>query len=186
MENLWAPWRMEYLTGKREEGCIFCKKPAERDRLKENFILHVGQLAFAILNRYPYHTGHIMVIPLRHTSDFSEISPDENAEMCLILQAGMKALSRAYRPEGFNLGMNLGQCAGAGIREHLHHHLVPRWVGDTNFFPLISQTRATPELLTDTYERLRPLFRSFEEDGLLRAGGHTSTEGQAPGLEGMP
>ena len=167
---------MEYLTGKREEGCIFCKMPAERARLKENFILHLGTLAFAILNRFPYHTGHIMVIPLRHTSDFIEVTPEENAEMSLLLQASMKALKQVYKPEGFNLGMNLGHSAGAGIREHLHFHMVPRWVGDTNFFPLIARTRSTPEILSDTYDRLRPVFREFENEGELVAGGHIETE----------
>ena len=96
MENLWAPWRMEYITGKREEGCIFCTKPPQRDRLKENYILHVGRFAFVILNRFPYHSGHLMVIPLRHTDDFENLTSDENAELCTLLQASVRALKQEY------------------------------------------------------------------------------------------
>jgi len=163
METLWAPWRMEFITGKREEGCIFCKMPARRDCLKENLILHAGKLAFVILNRFPYQSGHLMVIPLRHTCDFTCLTPEENAEMSLLLQESLRALSRAYRPEGFNLGMNLGLSAGAGIREHLHHHVVPRWLGDTNFLPFLCGTKSMPEMLGDTYDRLRPHYAEFEQ-----------------------
>jgi len=176
MENLWAPWRMEYITGKREEGCIFCKKPNERDRLKENLVLHLGRLAFVILNRFPYHSGHLMVVPLRHTDQMESLTSEENAEICRLLQASATVLKEVCRAEGLNLGMNLGQCAGAGIREHLHYHLVPRWVGDTNFFPLIAQTRSMPELLAQTYERLRPSFREMEMRGELEPGGHAGVE----------
>ena len=179
MENLWAPWRMEFITGKREEGCVFCKVLAARERLDENLVLHVGRLSFVILNKYPYHSGHLMVIPLRHTNEFTEITAEENAEMCLLVQASLKALRQTYRPEGFNLGMNLGHCAGAGIREHLHYHVVPRWIGDTNFFPLLARTRSMPELLDDTYRRLRPAFRALEKCGEIAAGGHRDTEDDA-------
>jgi ATP adenylyltransferase len=177
MENLWAPWRMEYITGKREEGCVFCKVASTPARLAENLILHVGQLAFVILNKFPYHSCHLMVIPLRHTSEFTGLTAEENAEMSRLLQLSTKALKQTYHPEGFNIGMNLGQCAGAGIREHLHYHVVPRWVGDTNFFPLLAHTRSMPELLGQTYDRLRPSFRQFEERGEIVAGGHRETEG---------
>jgi ATP adenylyltransferase len=177
MEVLWAPWRIEYLTGPREEGCIFCRRPAERDRLRENLIVHVGELAFVILNRYPYQSAHLMVIPNRHTDDFTSLTAEENAEMGRLLQACMKALREAYRPEGFNIGMNLGQCAGAGIREHLHYHIVPRWVGDTNFFPMLAGTKSMPELLGEVYDKLRPRFRDLEARGVLRANGHREAEG---------
>lgn len=163
MQNLWAPWRMEFIAGKREEGCIFCKKPAQRDRLRENLILHIGDLAYVIMNRYPYGSGHLMVIPLRHTNDFENLTGDENLELTTLLQACMKALRRSYRPEGFNLGMNLGVSGGAGIREHLHYHIVPRWLGDTNFFPLLADTRAMPELLLETYDHLLPHFQDLEK-----------------------
>lgn len=170
MDILWAPWRMDFITGRREEGCIFCKKPVEKDRLAENFVLHVGKRAFVILNRFPYHTGHLMVIPLRHTSDFTDLAPEENAEICVLLQQAIRALTLTYRPEGFNLGTNLGRPAGSGIHEHLHHHVVPRWIGDTNFFPLIAQTRSLPEVLKDTYDRLRPLFAEYETERSIAPG----------------
>jgi ATP adenylyltransferase len=165
MDTLWAPWRMEFITGKREEGCVFCKLPAQRDRLRENLILHVGKLAFVILNRYPYHTGHLMVIPLRHTNELTALTADENAEMSFLLQESVKALRESHHPEGFNIGMNLGHCAGAGIREHLHYHVVPRWVGDTNFFPLLCGTKSMPEMLEQTFDRLRPAFAALEAEG---------------------
>jgi ATP adenylyltransferase len=162
MENLWAPWRMEFIAGKREEGCIFCKKPAERDRLRENLVLHVGELAFAIMNRYPYQSGHLMVVPLRHTNDFESLSDAEAIEIHRLLKECMAALRGAYHPEGFNLGLNLGVSGGAGIREHLHWHIVPRWLGDTSFFPVLSDTRSMPELLLETFDRLRPHFEALE------------------------
>jgi ATP adenylyltransferase len=177
MEVLWAPWRIEYLTGPREEGCIFCKKPADRDRLRENLILHLGELSFVIMNRYPYQSAHLMVIPYRHTDDFAGLTPEEHADMGRLLQACTIALREAYRPEGFNIGMNLGQSAGAGIREHLHYHIIPRWVGDTNFFPMLSGTKSMPEMLDEVYAKLRPGFRSLERRGLLGAGGHRDAEG---------
>lgn len=163
METLWAPWRMEFITGKRGPGCIFCQLPAAVDRRKENLILHVGKLAFVIMNRYPYHSAHLMVIPLRHTSEFTDLTASENAEMSLLQQQCLRVLKATYSPEGFNFGMNLGQSGGAGIREHLHWHIVPRWLGDTNFLPLLCGTRSMPELLGETFERLRPGFATFEE-----------------------
>jgi ATP adenylyltransferase len=176
MDNLWAPWRMEYIAGKREDGCIFCTKPPDRAHRRDNSILHVGRLAFVILNRYPYQSAHIMAIPLRHTDAFEALSAEEGAELFRLLQASGKILREVYRAEGLNIGMNLGQCAGAGIREHLHFHLVPRWVGDTNFFPLLSQTRSMPELLEETYDRLRPAYRALELRGELPSGGHDEPE----------
>ena len=176
METLWAPWRMEYIAGKREDGCIFCKKPLERRRRKEHLILHVGRLAYVILNRFPYHNGHLMAIPLRHTDEFENLSADEGAELHRLLQESARMLREVYRAEGLNIGMNLGHCAGAGIREHLHYHMIPRWVGDTNFFPLLAGTRSMPEMLDQTYDRLRPCFRDLERKGRLAPGGHADEE----------
>lgn len=176
METLWAPWRLEFITGKREPGCVFCTKPSEARRLRENLVLHRGRLAFVILNRYPYHSGHLMVIPLRHTSRITDLTGEENAELSLLTQVSVRALEGAYRPDGFNLGTNLGRAAGAGIEEHLHHHVIPRWIGDTNFFPIISQTRSLPECLDDTYGRLRPHFREAERSGEIAPGGHDEAE----------
>jgi ATP adenylyltransferase len=158
MESLFAPWRLEFITGKREEGCIFCKKPADPSRLRANLILHFGRLAFVIMNRFPYTSGHLLVVPLRHTSDLVSLTPEENGEIAALLQRSVRVLTEAYRPDGFNLGMNLGLAGGAGIREHLHWHVVPRWFGDTNFLPVMSGDRSIPELLDDAYVRLVPGF----------------------------
>ena len=138
MKNLFAPWRLEFITGKRPEGCVFCKLPAEAGRSRENLVLHVGEKAFVVMNRYPYTAGHLLVIPLRHTSDFASLTGEENSEISELLQRSLRVLGEIYRPDGFNLGMNLGAAAGAGIREHLHWHVVPRWYGDTNFLPVLA------------------------------------------------
>ena len=167
MDHLWAPWRMEFILQKREEGCIFCRLPREEERRRENLILHIGEKAFVVLNRYPYTCGHLMVIPVRHTSDFLSLTAEENAQIAVQLQIAVRSLREAYRPEGFNLGTNLGRPGGAGIREHLHHHVVPRWIGDSNFFPILGEARAMPEYLHETYDRLRPHFLRAAEEGLL-------------------
>jgi ATP adenylyltransferase len=161
MENLFAPWRLEFITGKREEGCIFCKKPAEREKLRQNLVLYVGERGFVILNLYPYTSGHLLVAPVRHTADYGSLTEEENREMQELLQHSVRVLTSVYRPDGFNLGMNLGTAAGAGIRDHLHWHVVPRWYGDTNFLPVLGDTRTIPELLVQAYDRLRPGFEGF-------------------------
>lgn len=163
MEYLWAPWRMEYIKAPREQNCIFCTKPAEKDRFEENLILHVARLSFVMLNRYPYQNGHLMVVPLRHTSDFADLDKEELAEIAWLLQESVRALKTIYNAEGINLGMNIGRCAGAGIEEHVHFHVVPRWSGDTSFLSALAGTKPMPELLTDTYARLRPWFQAIEE-----------------------
>jgi ATP adenylyltransferase len=181
VDHLWAPWRMEFILRKREDGCVFCRLPAERDRLRENLILHIGSEAYVVLNRYPYTSGHLMVIPLRHTSDFLSLTAAENAEMAVQLQASIRILKKACRPEGFNLGMNLGVPAGAGIYEHLHHHVVPRWVGDNNFLPILGEARSIPEYLLDTYDRLWPHFRRAAKEGVLVSGsGPSASSGGSP------
>ena len=167
MEHLWAPWRMEFIVGPKKKGCIFCDLPADRERARENLVLHVGLRAFAILNRYPYSCGHLMVVPLRHTNDFLSLTAEENAELSLVLQASVRILRDTYQPEGFNLGTNLGHPAGAGIREHLHHHVVPRWIGDSNFLPVIGEARSMPEYLLETYDRLREGYARAAETGEL-------------------
>ena len=150
MKNLFAPWRLEFITGKRPEGCVFCKLPSERNSSRENLVLHLGERAYVLMNRYPYTAGHLLVIPLRHTSDFTSLSREENLEISDLLQRSLRVLGEVYRPDGFNLGINLGAAAGAGIREHLHWHVVPRWYGDTNFLPVISATKVLPQLLSET------------------------------------
>jgi len=158
MERLFAPWRMEFITGKREEGCVFCKAPAATGHFRENLVLHMGRHAYVIMNRFPYGSGHLLVIPLRHTPDFTSLTEAESLELSQLLQRSMRVLADVYHPEGFNVGMNLGAAAGAGIREHLHWHLLPRWFGDTNFLPVFADTKSIPEFLTETYDRLRPGF----------------------------
>ncbi len=162
MEYLWAPWRMEYIKAPREQGCVFCKKLSEADRHAENLILHVGRLSFVVLNRYPYQNGHLMVVPIRHTDDFADLGEDELAEIARLLQESIRALRTVYKAEGINLGANLGRCAGAGIDEHVHVHVVPRWSGDTNFLSVLSGTKSMPELLAETYAKLRPWFEAIE------------------------
>jgi len=153
MERLWAPWRMAYLEIKKPEGCIFCAKPGEEDR--EALILHRGEHAFILLNAFPYNNGHLMVAPYRHTADLESLSAEESREMMELCQLGLGALRRAYHPDGCNLGMNLGTVAGAGIADHLHLHLVPRWNGDTNFMPVVAETKVLPDSLQNTYDKLR-------------------------------
>lgn len=158
MKVLWAPWRMRYIRSPKRHGCIFCEKPGEgRDR--ENLILYRGRKCFVIMNRYPYNNGHLMVAPYRHVGDFEGLEEEEMAEIMRLLAMSVKALRRAYRPDGFNIGVNLGRAAGAGVEGHIHFHVVPRWVGDTNFMPVFSETRVIPELLEETYNKLLKHFR---------------------------
>jgi ATP adenylyltransferase len=156
MERLWAPWRMEYIDSAREGegGCIFCDLPAEGDDEK-NYILTRSDRAFAILNKFPYNSGHLMIAPLRHVAEVEELDDDEALGMHELLQKSLKALKEAMKPDGFNIGMNLGQVAGAGIPDHVHWHVVPRWSGDTNFMPVVAETKVLPELLQESYLKLR-------------------------------
>lgn len=160
MEVLWAPWRMEFILGKKPEGCIFCTFPAETgaEADRQNLIVGRSKLSFAILNRFPYNSGHLMVIPRRHTAEFPSLAAQESSDLHRLLQLSVSALQEAYRPDGLNIGMNLGRSAGAGIADHLHYHLVPRWAGDTNFMPLLADTKVVVEHLTQSYDKLRVLF----------------------------
>ena len=168
MDQLWAPWRME-LVGKGEspaaDACIFCDLPcapaAEGQRAavdRGNLILGRTPRTFAILNKYPYNNGHLMVIPRRHTNDLGALEQGEHLELAEMLRVALRLVQRAYAPHGANLGMNLGKPAGAGISGHLHWHIVPRWSGDTNFMPVLGETKVMIESLQASWERLRPLF----------------------------
>lgn len=148
---------MEFLKGPKEDGCVFCTRVGRKDD-REDLILHRAKLSFVILNKYPYCNGHLMVVPNRHTADFASLTAAEAAEMHALTQHCVKALTQSYEPGGFNLGMNLGAAGGAGIRDHLHWHIVPRWVGDTNFLPVLSETRSMPQHLFDSYDALTPYF----------------------------
>ena len=158
--HLNAPWRMEYIEqAEKSEGCIFCDKPCEGETCdRKNFILHRGKFCFVILNAFPYNSGHLMVIPYEHTADLSALSLETYQEMMQLASLAMDALTRVMSPDGFNLGMNLGRAGGAGISEHLHLHLVPRWVGDTNFMTTVAEARVVPEALERTWEKLRAAF----------------------------
>ncbi len=152
MKTLWAPWRIEYITGEKDNGCIFCNKPKEGND-KENPILFKGETSFIIMNRYPYSNGHLMAVPYRHTNNMSELNGDERLELMNLTTKCIEILD-IMNPDGFNVGMNLGTAGGAGIDDHLHFHIVPRWNGDTNFMPLIGDVKVMPEYLKDTYKTL--------------------------------
>jgi ATP adenylyltransferase len=154
MEKLWAPWRMAYVGVSQPSGCIFCTKPAESEDAA-SLLLHRGEHAFIMLNAFPYNNGHLMIAPYRHTADLESLTAVENAEIMALSQLAMGLLRRAYSPDGYNLGMNLGRVAGAGIVDHLHLHIVPRWNGDTNFMPVVADTKVLPDSLENTYTRLR-------------------------------
>lgn len=154
MERLWSPWRMAYLTNaEKPEGCVFCRKLAE-EKDAENLLVHRGRHAAIIMNLYPYNTGHLMVIPYQHVSSTEELDRDTLMEMMELVNLCIRILRRTMRPDGFNVGINIGRAAGAGIAEHVHIHIVPRWTGDSNFLTILGQTRVIPELLEDTYRRL--------------------------------
>jgi len=147
---------MEYIENHQsgEEGCVFCNLLAQKDR-PENLILHRGKHVFVILNRFPYTSGHIMVVPFLHTDSFENLEVDALTELMQKVTLGMRILRKLYHPEAFNLGANVGVAAGAGIADHVHMHIVPRWNGDTNFMSTLGQTRVLPEELTETYQRMR-------------------------------
>jgi ATP adenylyltransferase len=157
-ERLWTPHRMAYISGDAKptstdaRECPFCLAPARTDA--EALIVHRGRRAYVVLNLFPYAAGHLLICPYRHVADLTELDPDELREVYELTAQAMRVLREVSNPAGFNLGMNQGQVAGAGIAAHLHQHVVPRWNGDSNFFPIIASTRAVPQLLGDTRERL--------------------------------
>ena len=158
MEKLWAPWRMELIARPGEQaGCIFCELPRQKDDAK-NLVLGRTGRTFAMLNKYPYNNGHLMVIPRSHASDVHALPAEEYGELCAMLRVALRLVGRAYNAQGANLGMNIGKAAGAGIADHIHWHVVPRWAGDTNFMPVLADTKVMIEHLEGTYARLRPLF----------------------------
>ena len=160
MKILWAPWRIEYIKQVKPSGCIFCTKPTEK-KDKENFIIHRGKMSYIIMNFYPYNNGHLMVVPYRHTSDLSELNPEERIEMMNLLVLCKEALNITMAPHGYNIGMNLGEVAGAGVKDHLHFHIVPRWNGDTNFMPICGHTKVVSEGLTETWHKLQQALRQI-------------------------
>ncbi|MCB1059683.1 MAG: HIT domain-containing protein [Calditrichaeota bacterium] len=158
MDRLWAPWRMSYIleTVKQEqpEGCVFCRMLEESEDRK-NLILNRADHCFTVMNLFPYNSGHLMIIPLRHTGDFGSLSAVEHAEMGNELEIARKALQECFTPHGFNIGMNIGRAAGAGIVDHLHYHIVPRWNGDSNFMSSVGETKVLSESLPESFARLK-------------------------------
>jgi ATP adenylyltransferase len=160
--TLWAPWRMAYIGAPRPEGCLLCDLTRDhRDR--ESLILRRGPRTYVVMNRYPYNNGHLMVVPYRHCADLDQLSAEDSLELMQETQRAARILHRLFGAEGFNVGMNLGKAAGAGVAEHIHIHVVPRWVGDTNFMPVLADTKVMPDYLEATYEKLVPLFRGERE-----------------------
>jgi len=157
MKYVWGPWRMEYILMEKPEGCILCEKP-EEDNDEENCILYRGEKNFVILNRYPYSPGHLMVSPYRHTDSLEKLTEEERNEHFAIVSRCIEVLRKEINPDGFNLGINLGKVAGAGIDDHVHTHIVPRFQGDTNFMTVISDVRVVPEALAETYQKLKGKF----------------------------
>jgi len=153
MDYLWTPWRMEYLTGERPSGCVLCAALAEEcDDL--SLVVYRGEHAFVVLNRYPYNNGHVMVVPNRHVSTLELLDDEELLSVWKLVNLTVAGERNLASPDGFNIGVNLGKAAGAGIEAHVHVHVVPRWLGDTNFMPVLAQTRVIPESLTDTRRKL--------------------------------
>ena len=161
--RLWAPWRMKYIQAAacgEEEECFLCVNPTMEDSEK-NLLLHRGQHCFVIMNLYPYNNGHIMVAPYRHIGDFMDLTSDEMIETMELTGLAIEALSATMHPHGYNIGLNLGRVAGAGIEEHLHLHIVPRWDGDTNFMPVLAETKVVSESLHESWRRLKAAFEEI-------------------------
>jgi ATP adenylyltransferase len=161
-QRIWAPWRLKYVKGAKDDAggeCIFCVKPREGlEHDVENLIVHRGELCFVILNRFPYTNGHLMIAPYAHVATLPELDPATVAEMMAFAQKGMTVLEDVYSPQGYNVGFNQGRVAGAGFEHHIHMHVVPRWGGDTNFMPVLADTRVMPQSLEQSYEALAGSF----------------------------
>lgn len=158
MKHLFTPWRMKFIKeGKHANGCILCSLLELTDG-QENLILRREERTFTMMNKYPYNVGHLMVVPLNHKSDYTHLTAETLKEMHLSIQHCVRVLDQVYQPQGYNIGINIGKAGGAGIPDHLHYHIVPRWTGDTNFMPLFAQTRVLPETIEETFDKLSPHF----------------------------
>ena len=158
MKSLFAPWRMEYLKGEKQKGCVFCKSSIRDDDL----VLYEREYSFVIMNRYPYNPGHLLIVPEAHVGDLEELTPNEKREILDMLNISVRVLKEAMNPEGFNIGANLGKAAGAGVDDHLHVHVVPRWSGDTNFMTVLGEARVIPEDVGKTRDVLKPFFERLK------------------------
>ncbi|HUT68344.1 MAG TPA: HIT domain-containing protein [Dehalococcoidales bacterium] len=157
MKHIWAPWRIQYILEEKPGGCILCDKPKE-DKDVQNYILYRGGKNFIMMNSYPYNPGHLLVAPYRHTANLEELTEEERNEHFELISRSIRVLKEAFQPGGFNIGANIGKVAGAGIDDHFHSHIVPRWQGDTNFIPVLSDIRVVPQALADTYKTLEGKF----------------------------
>ncbi len=166
MEKLWSPWRSQYIDSIKEKdsskGCFLCEAAKQNASDLDNLIVDKGKLTFTILNLYPYNNGHLMVVPNRHLSNFAELTADENNEIMLNLQKAQKALNNIFKPEGYNVGANLGKVSGAGIDDHIHFHIVPRWNGDTNFMPVLGEVKIISQDLITTKNKLLEAYSKLE------------------------
>jgi ATP adenylyltransferase len=165
MDKLWSPWRSQYIDSfkneKDKDECVFCEMINEVPEDLNNLIVDKGPLTFTVLNLYPYNNGHLMVVPYRHTSEFTSITPEENLEIMEKMRAAYDALKETLHPEGFNMGLNLGRAAGAGIHEHIHFHIVPRWNGDTNFMPTLGEVKVISQDLIETKKKLLKAYKQL-------------------------
>ncbi len=162
MDKLWAPWRMEYILGPKPEECVFCL-PSSREEDRERLVLFRGQHNFVIMNKFPYNNGHLMVAPYRHAYCPTELEPFESHEMMDLLQRSAFIIWQAFNPDGINMGLNVGEAAGAGIEEHIHFHLLPRWTGDHSFLAVFGGTMVIPEDLSSAYNKLKPWFEAIHQ-----------------------
>lgn len=160
MKRLWAPWRMEYIRSEDEAGCFLCRAASGPDD-QATLVVKRGKLCLALLNRYPYNNGHLMVAPFRHVGTLDALSPEERAEMMDMTAAATRVLQAVMHAEGFNVGLNLGAAAGAGLEDHIHLHIVPRWTGDTNFMPVLGETKVIPQALADLHAEVSRAWASF-------------------------
>lgn len=164
MDRLWAPWRMTYIMStvkEPDDGCVFCRMLAEAND-EHHLILRRGTCSFVVMNLYPYNTGHLMVVPFKHTGDFSSLSEAEHLELANQMALAQHVLRECLSPHGFNIGMNLGRVSGAGIADHLHYHIVPRWNGDSNFMPVVADTKVISESLQETWRRLKAVYDTIK------------------------
>ncbi len=156
---LWAPWRIEYIVGEKSGGCFLCSAfDAEPENDRENLVLYRGKNVSVIMNRFPYNSGHLMICPHRHICQFEDLTTEEAMEIHKLTALSIRVLKAKMNPQGFNVGYNLGESAGAGLKDHMHQHIVPRWSGDTNFMPVLGDTRCVPQALTETYDFLKDGF----------------------------
>tara|TARA_Y100000590_G_C15243322_1_gene834655 strand:- start:50 stop:547 length:498 start_codon:yes stop_codon:yes gene_type:complete len=161
MDKLWAPWRIDYIRAPKYDGCVFCSKH-ESENDQKNLVLFKGSSSFVLMNLYPYSNGHLMLAPYQHTSDPSKLSKETNLEIIEMANQSMEILRMVMKAEGFNFGANVGKVAGAGIEEHVHYHIVPRWSGDTNFMPVLGKTKVIMEALEASWDMLKPHYNKIQ------------------------